>query len=130
MITGTSSAGHGLRRVPAQRGLGDVLGQVAHPLEVGRDVQRGDHHAQVGGDRGLAGQQVVDLVLDLVVELVDLVVAGDDPLGLGLVGARAGRWWRAAWRCGRVGHRHQEPADLGQLGLELGAHVTPTSVIG
>jgi hypothetical protein len=29
-------------RVPAQRGLRDVFGQVAHPLEVRRDVQGAD----------------------------------------------------------------------------------------
>ena len=38
--------------------LGDVPGEVAHPLEVGAHPHDGDDDAQVGGDRLLAGQQV------------------------------------------------------------------------
>jgi hypothetical protein len=41
---------HRFGRVPPQRGLRDVLGEVAHALDVGRDVQRGDDEAQIGGD--------------------------------------------------------------------------------
>ena len=53
-----SSGGIGRVGVAQPRDLGDVPGQVAHPLEVGAHPHAGDDDAQVGGDRLLAGQQV------------------------------------------------------------------------
>ena len=44
--------------VAQPRHLGDVAGQVAHPLEVGAHPHGRDDDPQVGGDRLLAGQQV------------------------------------------------------------------------
>jgi len=77
---------------PAQRRLRHVAGQVAHPLQVGGHVDGGHHQPQVGGDRRLPGQQVVDLVLDLAVVRVDLGVAVQDLFGL-VWSASAARWW-------------------------------------
>jgi hypothetical protein len=42
--------------VPAND-LGDVVGQPAHPVSRGRDLYRGNHHAQVPGHRRLQRQQ-------------------------------------------------------------------------
>ena len=69
-----SSGRDGRVGVAAPGDLGDVLGQVAHPLEVGAHLQRGDDDAQVGGDRLLAGQQVDRPLLELVAQRVDGVV--------------------------------------------------------
>ena len=48
-----------------------MLGQVAHALDVGCDMQRGHHEAKVAGHRCLPGHQRVYLFLDLTVEIVD-----------------------------------------------------------
>ena len=71
---------HGLG-VPAPGGLRDVQREVAHALDVARAVDRGDDDAQVGGHRGLQGQQGERLFLGAVAELVDAHVLGDDLLG-------------------------------------------------
>jgi hypothetical protein len=42
-----------------------VLGEGAHPFEVGGDVQAGEREAQVGGDGLLPDEQLDDGLLDL-----------------------------------------------------------------
>jgi hypothetical protein len=65
--------------------------QVAHPLEVGRDMQSREQQPEVGRDRGLAGQQPVHTILDPGVMLVDHRVAGDHLLGEVAIGAKKRR---------------------------------------
>jgi hypothetical protein len=113
---------HGRRRVPAPGRLGHVLGQIAHPLQVGGDVQRGDDGPQVGRDRRLPRDGVGHLDLHVAVELVDFDVAFDDRLG-GLQIRREQRR-RGLTQRGSHGlrHGHQQPADLVEVGLKLLAH--------
>ncbi len=61
--------------------LGDVLGEIADPLEVVGDAERADDVAQVDRHR-LAPRDGEDrLLLDLALQEVDLGVLGDDALG-------------------------------------------------
>jgi hypothetical protein len=52
-------------RMAHEGDLRDVLGQRAHPLEVGRDMQARQREPQVRGDRLLANEQFDDGLLDL-----------------------------------------------------------------
>ena len=61
--------------------LGDVHALVAHPLGVADDLQERGHDAQVGGHRGLQGEQGQDPLVDLEVAAVDPVVVGDHERG-------------------------------------------------
>jgi len=95
---GVAPAGH----------LGDVAGEVAHPLEVRAHPHAGDDDPQVGGDRLLLGQQHDRGVVELALQGVDLLVGGDDALGQTDVGVQQ--------RGGRAGHRRAgQPGHLDQL---------------
>ncbi len=63
------------------RRLGDVQGQVAHPLDVAGGVDRGDDHPQVGRHGSLQGEQRERLVLGGRAHVVDPEVLGDHLLG-------------------------------------------------
>jgi len=68
--------------VPAQGDeLGDVHALVAHALHVVDHLEQGGHEAQVGGDRGLAGEQREDALVNLEVAAVHPVVVGDHERG-------------------------------------------------
>ena len=56
--------------------LGDVHRQVADALEIGVDLDRGHDGPQVGRHRLVQRQQLQHAVVDLDVELVDRLVAG------------------------------------------------------
>ncbi len=58
-----------------------MLGQVAGALQVGAHPQGGDHDPQIGGDRLLPRQQRDRPGLQFALEVVDLLVGGDDALG-------------------------------------------------
>ena len=58
--------------------LGDALAVVAHPLQLARDVQKGDQRPEVSGRGLLRGYQVDGAFLDVVPLLVDDVVLLDD----------------------------------------------------
>ena len=64
--------GHERRPRQVNGPLGDVLGQVAHALQVGVDLQGGGDAAQVDGHRLVQGQDLQALFLDVVFLLVDL----------------------------------------------------------
>ena len=61
--------------------LGDVLGEIADPLEVVGDAQRTDDVAQVDRHRLAPGDGEDRLLFDLALQEVDLGVLGDDALG-------------------------------------------------
>ena len=67
--------------VPGQ--LGDVLAQVAHPLQGCRNAQGANDNAQVTRDRLLTGHDFDGQLIEVDGELVDLVVVGDHGLGEG-----------------------------------------------
>jgi hypothetical protein len=108
--------------VPPLRGLGHVLGQIAHPLQVGRDVQGGDHRTQVGRDRRLPRDGVRHLGLHLAVEHVDLGVPLDHHAGGLDVGSQKSLRGLAHRSAHGLGHGHQQPAHLLEVGPEFLAH--------
>ncbi len=59
-------------------GFRDVHRQVAHPLEIGVDLDRGHDGPEVRRHRLVQRQQLQHAVVDLDVELVDRFVAGQD----------------------------------------------------
>ncbi len=61
--------------------LGDVFGQIAHPLQIVVDLQHGHDEPQIGGHRLIEGQNLEALFLDLDLHAVDLGVVGDHLLG-------------------------------------------------
>jgi hypothetical protein len=61
--------------------LGHVDAQVAHPLDVGVDVQHAGDQPEVLRHRSLQRQRPQDLLLNLDVDVVDLVVANDHLVG-------------------------------------------------
>ena len=69
--------------VVVERGhpLGDVLGEVAYPLQVVGDAQRADHIAQVDRHRLAPGDGQHRFFLDLVLQRVDRSIAGHHALG-------------------------------------------------
>lgn len=108
--------------MPPQRCLRHVVGEVAHPLQVGRHVQGGDHGAQVGGDRRLPGEQVTHPLLDVPVEVVDLGVPLDDRLGGLPIGGEQGAGGLAHGGADALRHVHKQLADDLEVGPELVAH--------
>ena len=80
-----SDGGNGAERDEAEGGLGDVHRVVADALQVVRHLDGRDDEAEVAGDRLLEREQRNGEPLDLVLQGIDLAVAGDDGLGLVLV---------------------------------------------
>ena len=66
-----------LEAVGELRQLRDRDGLVADSLEVHRVVEDGEHEPEVGRDRRLLGEHLLDVLLDAVVARVDLVVEAD-----------------------------------------------------
>jgi hypothetical protein len=109
-----------------------VDGVVAHALEVGHHAQRRHEHAQVAGDRLLAGHEVERPLLRAPVEGVDRLVGADDHLGQLEVGVEQGGGCPAHGGAGQVGHLHQGAGDAVELvvvgvahGRSLGAGGSP-----
>ena len=77
------STGSSIASAPARYGgsLGDILGQVAHPLQIVVDLQRGDDEPQIVGHRLIEGQDFQALFLDLDLHAIDHRVVGDHLLG-------------------------------------------------
>ncbi len=96
--------------MPAPRGLRDVQGEVAHPLDVAGTVDRRDHHAQVRGHRRLQREQAERLLLGRDAQVVDAGVVGDHLLGEVQVGLEQG--------AGRMRHRHR--GLLAHVGERIG----------
>jgi hypothetical protein len=76
------------RAIAAIRGTsisGNALGVVAHPLQVGDDVQHRRDRSQVARHRLLGGDQRQRALLDLEALAIDQRVVGDHPLRSGTV---------------------------------------------
>jgi hypothetical protein len=120
--------------VPAPGGLRHVQRQVAHPLEALRRVDRGQHAAQVGGDRRLQGQQRVRVLLAGRPRVVHLLVVADHLLGelqIGLQERPGGELHRRRDHRAHAGELHDELPEFDLVGLThecqptaAGAHQT------
>ena len=116
-------------RVGASGGFGDVTSQIAHTLESGCQTHGGNHHAQIGGDRVLLGQQLHALVDDARFEGVDFDVAIDNGLG----GFKILVQQRVAGTVDRLAHAFDHVVEVIGNSLELfvenNAHVTCLSML-
>ena len=120
------SDGRDRRLGVAQPGqLGDVPGEVAHPLQVGTHPQAGHDGAQVARDRPLAGQQLERPFVEVVPQVVDRRVGGDDALGQAEVGVEQGGGRSADGRADQSGHLDQLFADGVELFVICLAHGCP-----
>ena len=116
----------GLRR--AQPGdLGDVPGEVAHPLEVGAHVHGRDDDAQVGRDGLLARKQVDRQLVELDADVVELAVGLDDRLGEVDVGVEQSGRGAGDGRSGEPGQLDELVRDRVEVLVELVAHGLPVS---
>ena len=100
--------------------LGDVLGIIADALEIGGDLQRPDHGAEIGRHRLAQRQHLHGELLELVFERIDAAVfldhdrgALDVPLDHGLDGGGDLGFAQAA-------HLHDDVVQLGQFLVEGG----------
>ncbi len=74
-----------------QHPFGDVLGQVAHPLQIVIDLQHGHDEAQVGRHRLIEGQRLEHLLFDVDFHAVDFGVLVDNGPGEIAVAVDQGR---------------------------------------
>ena len=103
----------------AQRRLGDVDRVVAHALQVARDLDGADDEAQVAAHRLLQRQQRDGEVLDLDLEVVDIVVAANDRVGLFLVAREQRVHCEVDQFLGARGHVGQALLERCQLRVEM-----------
>ena len=107
----------------AASGLGDVDRQRTHPLTVGHDPQCRHDGPQVGGDRGLEGEQLDRALLGLGPQVVEGDVHGDDALGQAQVRVEQ-RGAGPLHRLDReVAHPRADLGEVGKLSLVALAHV-------
>ena len=106
----------------ALAGLADVHGQVAHPLEVGVDLDGGDDHAQVGGHRLVQGQQLETAVVQLDVQVVDGLIAGQYGLERRTVAVHQAAQRFAHPFLGQAAHGQQALLERVELVLEVSKH--------
>ena len=107
----------------ALAGLGDVHRQVADPLEVGVDLDRGDDHAQVGGHRLVQRQQLEAAVVHLHVQVVDRLVAGDHRVERGEVAVHQAAHRFAHPLLGQAAHRQHPLLERIEVVLEMPKHL-------
>ena len=105
------------------RGLRDVDGVIAHPLEIIRDLEGGDDHPEVAGHRLLEREQVDPLFLDLHLHVVDHVVAGDDLVRLAAVTLEQRVHGQAERGFGLARHGEEEDLEVAQLLVEVPVQV-------
>ena len=124
--------------------LGDVCSQVAHPGEVGAHPGQGDQRAQLAGDRLLGGQQRETAGVQIVIHLVEHLVARDDGLRrvqVGLEKRPVGAFHRGADEVHHrqhIGHKalhlvpvavsHRSSAVIGSKGVSTSSRATPLRV--
>ena len=115
----------GAGRVAPAGHLRHVEREVAHPLQVRDDAQRGDDHAQVARNGRLSRHHVERPLFDLVPQQVDGLVATDDTLGEPEIGVeKRGGGTRHRGRH-QVGHFDEAVRKRRQLLVERLAHWPP-----
>ena len=98
--------------------LGDVLGEVADALEVGRHADRADHGAQVLRHRLALGDQRDGRLVQRTLARVHRLVVGDDALGERVVGADQRAGGGGHHRAGELAHLADQPVDMGEVLVE------------
>ncbi len=101
------------------RGFGDVDGEIADPLEVGVDLDRGDDRPQVGGHRLVQRQQREAAVVDLDVQRVQRLVAGERPVDELVVAIHQPLDRDPHLLFGEAAHLEQPGLELLELFLEM-----------
>src|SRR5690606_5071251 len=108
---------------------GDVAGEVTHPLDSRGHPQRRDDDAQIGGHRGLPGEQRDALLVEAPLHVVDLLVRPDDVLRQ----LEVGRLERRGGVLDRVDDEPAHPLEIGpdllQLLVEDLAHSFPPKLV-
>lgn len=99
--------------------------EVAHPFDVGGEVQRGHDDAQVARHRLLPGEQGEDAGLETLAEPVDLGVVGDHLLGVAEVAVEQRGGGPTHRDLGHPGHGDQRRADRVQFVVVQIAHSAP-----
>ena len=100
-------------------GFRDVDGEVADPLEVGVDLDRGDDRPQVRRHRLVEGQEFEAAVIDLDVETVDRFVTDEQPVDRVQVAAREAPHRLDHPLLGESAHREQAFLQSFELFLEM-----------
>ena len=103
--------------------LGDVDPHVGDSLEVEVDVEQRGQEAQVRGNGTLRGEDHHDPALDLHVEGVNLVVAGDHGVGIRLVAGRHDVERPAEEVMGGHPHAQDDGLEFVELFLEVPARL-------
>ena len=109
--------------VQFERPLGDVHRQVADPLDVGDDLERGHDEAQIGGDRLAAGEHEEGEFVDLDLVAVDRLIALDHLARRGVVAPQQRVDRPSDLLLGAAAHGEQALAQPLQLPLELATRV-------
>lgn len=123
---GVQVARHRRHREAQPGELGHMPGEVARPLQVRAHPQRRDDDPQVGRDRLLPGQQGDRPVLQLALEVVDLLVRGDDALRDVQVGVEQRGGGPADRGADQPGHLDQPVTDRVELLVICVAHRCPS----
>ena len=103
----------------APRGLGDVHRQIADALEVGVDLHGGDDRAQVGGHGLVEREQREAAAVDLDVQPVERLVAGQHALDERVVALDEPLDRQADVFLGEPAHLEQPRLELFELFLEM-----------
>ena len=101
------------------RGFGDVDGEIADSLEVGVDLDRGDDCAKVGGHRLEQGQQRETAVINLDVQRVQRLVAGQHAVDVVVVAIHQPFDCDPDLLFGEAAHLEQPGLELLELFLEM-----------
>jgi hypothetical protein len=102
--------------------LDDVLGLVGDALQVGDDLRGVEEEPHVPSDRLVEGGQAHGLVVDLDLEGVDLVLLGEDDLGVGLVALDQRAHGQLDHRLGQRAHDDDLLEDVLKLFVEVTDH--------
>ena len=110
-------------RVAEPGQLGEVPGEIAHPLQRGAHPERAHDHAQVAGHRALQRKDVDGALVEAVLQEVDPGIGGNDVLGQVDVGAFEGCRGLLDGLTDQLRDFDELFTDLGELFLKNLTHV-------
>ena len=103
--------------------LGDVLGVIADALDNAGNLQRGEHFAQIVGHGGAQRNDLHHQHVDLLLQRVDALVAGDDAVGEALRTLDQSFHRFANRHFGQAAHLADQAAQLGDFLVESFGHM-------